>query len=131
MNQNEFRPDDIEGLCALIREQVSAGQAIYPRGGGHVDGLRRRAQAARGHRGHPVADRVIDYPSADMTITVEAGMTLAGTARASRRAKRQRLLVDAPEPDTPRWAASTPPTPTGPPATAPAGPATRSSGSAS
>ena len=41
---------------------------------------------------------MIDYPAADMTITVEAGMTLAAL-RAVLAEKGQRLLVDAPQPD--------------------------------
>ena len=43
-------------------------------------------------------DRLIDYPSADMTITVQAGMTIS-TLRGMLGAQHQRLLIDAPEPD--------------------------------
>src|SRR5262249_22488607 len=42
--------------------------------------------------------RVIDYPAADMTITVEAGITL-GALRAVLAENRQRLLIEAPHPD--------------------------------
>ena len=42
--------------------------------------------------------RLIDYPHADMTITVEAGMTLAALS-AILAEQQQRLLVDAPFPD--------------------------------
>lgn len=93
------RPEDIDSLCNLVREQVAAGQAIYPRGGG----------TAWDYGGKPsgpgvvvetlALDRLIDYPSADMTITVQAGMTLAAL-RAILAEKRQRLLIDAPEADT-------------------------------
>ena len=43
-------------------------------------------------------NRVIDYPAADLTITVEAGMTLAELAKCLA-AQRQRLPVDVPQPD--------------------------------
>ena len=43
-------------------------------------------------------DRLIDYPFADMTITVQAGMTLSAL-RAILAEQHQRLLVDAPHPD--------------------------------
>src|SRR5262249_2814166 len=41
--------------------------------------------------------RVIDYPAADMTITVEAGMTL-GALQTALAANHQRLPPDAPQP---------------------------------
>ena len=43
-------------------------------------------------------NRVIDYPAADLTITVEAGMTLAELAKCLA-AQRQRLPIDVPQPD--------------------------------
>ena len=43
-------------------------------------------------------NRLIDYPSADMTITVQAGMTLS-SLRAILAEQHQRVLVDAPHPD--------------------------------
>ena len=45
-----------------------------------------------------VLDRLIDYPFADMTITVQAGMTLSAL-RAILAEQHQRVLVDAPQPD--------------------------------
>jgi glycolate oxidase FAD binding subunit len=94
----DFRPDDIDPLRELVREQVAAGRAIYPRGGGTAidyGGVPRRPGVAVDTRS---LDRLIDYPSADMTITVQAGMTLS-SLRAILAEKHQRLLVDAPEPD--------------------------------
>ena len=43
-------------------------------------------------------NRVVDYPAADLTITVEAGMTIAELTRRLA-AQRQRLPIDVPQPD--------------------------------
>jgi glycolate oxidase FAD binding subunit len=43
-------------------------------------------------------DRLIDYPAADMTITVEAGMTMAALNK-QLATQRQRLPIDVPRPD--------------------------------
>ena len=94
----DFRPVEVEQLCETVREQVAAGQAIYPRGGGtamEYGGIPRRPGVAVDTRS---LDRLIDYPAADMTITVQAGMTLSAL-RAILVEQHQRLLVDAPDPD--------------------------------
>jgi len=75
-------------------------------------------------------NRLIDYPAADMTITVQAGMTLSAL-RAILAEKHQRVLVDAPLPDRATLGGSMRPTPVARADTAAAGPATRSLGSAS
>ncbi len=93
-----FRPEDVDPLCQIVREQVSLGHAIYPQGGGTAldyGGVPRRPGIVVDTRG---LDRLVDYPFADMTITVQAGMTLS-TLRAILAEKHQRLLVDAPDPD--------------------------------
>jgi glycolate oxidase FAD binding subunit len=93
-----FRPEDIDPLCQLVREQVGLGHAIYPQGGGTAldyGGVPRRPGVIVDTRG---LDRLIDYPFADMTITVQAGMTLSAL-RAILAEKHQRVLVDAPHPD--------------------------------
>ena len=77
---------------------MAAGHAIYPQGGGTAidyGGIPRRPGVAVDIR---CLDRLIDYPSADMTITVQAGMTLSAL-RAILAEQHQRLLVDAPDPD--------------------------------
>ncbi len=93
-----FQPADVEALCGLVREQVSLGLAIYPQGGKtslDFGGTPGRPGVALGTTG---LNRLIDYPFADMTITIEAGMTL-GALRAILERQQQRLLVDAPVPD--------------------------------
>jgi glycolate oxidase FAD binding subunit len=93
-----FEPPDPEALCATVRQQVALGHAIYPQGG-------RTSLDYGGTPGRPgvaigttAISRLIDYPHADMTITVEAGMTL-GTLGAILAREQQRLLLDAPFPD--------------------------------
>jgi glycolate oxidase FAD binding subunit len=92
------RPENVEALCQTVRERVAAGHAIYPQGG----------RTAIDYGGIPRApgvavditsiSQLIDYPSADMTITVQAGMTLSAL-RAILAEQHQRVLVDAPQPD--------------------------------
>ena len=125
-----FQPETAQALCETVREQVALGQAIYPQGG-------KTALDYGGTPGRPGVvictnsiSRLIDYPYADMTITVEAGMTLATLAR---------ILADSSSacwskpllPTGRRWAESMRPTPAAPGGLLRAGRATRSSASAS
>jgi glycolate oxidase FAD binding subunit len=94
----EFRPVEIDPLREFVREQVALGRAVYPRGGGTAmdyGGIPGRPGVAVDTRS---LDRLIDYPYADMTITVQAGMTLSAL-RAILAERHQRLLIDAPSPD--------------------------------
>ncbi len=93
-----FRPADLDSLREVVRDQVAAGEAIYPQGGGTAldyGGIPARPGVAVDTRS---LDRLIDYPAADMTITIEAGMTLAAL-RSILDGQGQRLLIDAPNPD--------------------------------
>ncbi|MEW4567254.1 FAD-binding oxidoreductase [Tautonia sp. JC769] len=92
------RPSDRDSLAASVRKHVAEGAAIYPQGG-------RTALECGGAPARPgiVLDlqelnRVIDYPVADMTITVETGMTL-GALQELLGAEGQRLPLHAPFPD--------------------------------
>jgi glycolate oxidase FAD binding subunit len=85
-------------LCDLVREQVSRGSALYPQGGA-------TALEYGGVPGRPgvaietcALDRVIDYPHADMTITVQAGIT-ASALRSILAEKHQRVQIDIPQAD--------------------------------
>jgi glycolate oxidase FAD binding subunit len=93
-----IRPEDVPALRHAVREQVELGHAIYPQGG-------RTALDYGGVPGKPGAavdtttiNRLIDYPFADMTITIQAGMTLSAL-KAILSEQNQRVLVDAPFPD--------------------------------
>ncbi len=92
------RPDTVDQLCELVRSEVAAGNAIYPQGGRtslDYGGIPRRPGVAIDTTG---LARLIDYPFADMTITIEAGMTLSAL-RAILAQQGQRVYVDAPDPD--------------------------------
>ncbi|HXG09659.1 MAG TPA: FAD-binding oxidoreductase [Gemmataceae bacterium] len=88
-------PSSVAEMGDLVRRAVAEGQAIYPVGGrtmldyglpptrpGLVVDLRR-------------LDRVIDYPARDMTITVQAGITVARLQEVLA-GENQRLPVDVP-----------------------------------
>lgn len=92
-----LRPASVEELCQMVSERVALGHAIYPQGG-------RTALDYGGIPARPgvaidttAINRLIDYPFADMTITVEAGMTLAALQEILAE-KGQRALVEAPDP---------------------------------
>jgi glycolate oxidase FAD binding subunit len=91
------RPGTVEALREAVAQRVAQGYALYPQGGGTAldyGGVPRTPGVAIDVRG---LDRVIDYPAADMTITVEAGLTLAALQETLAR-HRQRLPLDAPHP---------------------------------
>jgi glycolate oxidase FAD binding subunit len=92
------RPETVDALRQVVVERVAQGHALYPQGGGTALDY-----------GNPPRDpgvvidtraisRVIDYPASDMTITVEAGLTLSAL-RAVLAVGGQRPLIDAPHPD--------------------------------
>ena len=86
-------------LGDLVREAAAAGQGLYPVGGRTTLDLGLpplKPGFAVDTRG---LDRVIDYPARDMTITVQAGITIGGAAAARSPPKNQWLPVDVPLPD--------------------------------
>jgi glycolate oxidase FAD binding subunit len=90
-----FRPNSPEDLCEIVRRHVAQGLAIYPQGGKtslDYGGIPRRPGVAIDTT---ALDQVIDYPHADMTITVQAGVTMCGL-RQVLAGQGQRLLIDAP-----------------------------------
>lgn len=92
------RPETVDALKQAVAENVAAGYAIYPQGGRTAldyGGSPRRPGVAIDTTG---LTRVIDYPAADMTITVEAGITLA-ELQTVLAAQHQRLLIDVPRAD--------------------------------
>jgi glycolate oxidase FAD binding subunit len=88
-------PQSQEELAERIARGYASDTAMYPLGGGTslANGLAARRQgwglATSG------LNRVVDYPSRDMTITVEAGMTIEALADILSE-NRQRLPIDAP-----------------------------------
>lgn len=93
-----FRPKTVAELCEAVRHQAESGEAVYPQGGKTALDFGRppaRPGAAIDLTG---LNRVVDYPHADMTITVEPGITVSAL-RAILAEQRQRLLIDVPQPD--------------------------------
>jgi FAD/FMN-containing dehydrogenase len=91
-------PPDQAGVERLVCDAAACGTAIYPIGGGTClnNGLRR----VRPGIGLSLAglNRVIDYPARDLTITVEAGVTMDQLTR-TLAAQGQGLPIDVPQPD--------------------------------
>jgi glycolate oxidase FAD binding subunit len=92
------RPASVAELGDVVRRAAAAGQAIYPLGGrtmldvGLPPSEPGIAIDLRGFAG------VIDYPARDMTITVQAGITLAELQRLLS-GEGQRLPIDVPRPE--------------------------------
>ena len=90
-------PGDAQAVAAAVTDAYGRDLAIYPIGGGtSIEG---GVLALRPGMGLSLTglDRVIDYPARDMTITVEAGVTIARLAE-QLAAQRQWLPIDAPQP---------------------------------
>jgi glycolate oxidase FAD binding subunit len=89
------RPRSAAELCELVRRASAQGLALYPLGGRTMldFGLPpTRNGLAVDTRG---LDQVIDYPARDMTITVQAGITIA-RLQAILAPENQRLPIDVP-----------------------------------
>ncbi len=89
-------PADQAALAAMVADAHASGTPVYPIGGG--TSLNYGLPAARPGIALSLSgvNRVIDYPARDMTITVEAGITMdqLATTLAS---ERQWLPIDAPQ----------------------------------
>ncbi|MCS7238758.1 MAG: FAD-binding oxidoreductase [Thermoguttaceae bacterium] len=87
----------LQGAVDVIRAAAAKGKALYPIGGGTQLGMggppRRPGVALRLAR----LNRVVDYPSRDLTVTVEAGMTL-GSLQELLASQNQWLPLSVPEP---------------------------------
>ncbi|HEU5119047.1 MAG TPA: FAD-binding oxidoreductase [Isosphaeraceae bacterium] len=89
------RPGSVEELAEVVRTRTGEGHALYPQGGRSAlefGGVPERPGVVVDTTG---LDRVLDYPASDMTITVEAGLTLARLQAILSEAN-QRLPLDAP-----------------------------------
>ena len=81
------RPASVAELCELVRQAAAAGQAVYPVGGRTMLDLGMPPTKPGLAVDMPRLDQVIDYPARDMTITVQAGITIASAARNPRQGK--------------------------------------------
>jgi len=90
-------PADEPAVADAIRDAYQAGTPIYPIGGGTR--LDYGVHPTRPGIGLSLAKlgRVVDYPADDMTITAQAGLTMAELAN-NLAVNGQRLPVDVPQP---------------------------------
>jgi len=91
-------PATQDEFAAAIRGAVAARTPIYPLGGRtslHFGGA---TKAAGFGLSTEKLTRVVDYPARDMTITVEAGITMSAL-RETLAAERQYLPIDAAQPE--------------------------------
>ncbi len=92
------RPGSVAEVGDVVRRAAAEGQAIYPVGGQTMLELGlppERPGWALDMRG---LTEVIEYPARDMTITVQAGITLAALQQ-TLAAENQRLPIDVPRPE--------------------------------
>ena len=93
-----IRPSSVAQLGEIVRRASAEGAAVYPLGGQTQMGLGNppiKAGLAVDVRG---LDRVVDFPARDMTITVEAGVTVARLDEITR-AEGLHLPIDVPDPE--------------------------------
>jgi glycolate oxidase FAD binding subunit len=90
-------PVDEAGVAAAVREAYQAGTPVYPIGGGtRLDYGLRPTRPGIGLSSKKL-NQVVDYPADDMTITVQAGLTMEELADCLS-VKGQRLPLDVPQP---------------------------------
>src|SRR5947199_799395 len=92
------RPATVAELCDVVGRCAADGTAIYPVGGGTL--LDYGTPPARPGVAVSTArlDQVIDFPARDMTITVQAGITIA-RLREVTMAEGLWLPIDVPDAD--------------------------------
>jgi glycolate oxidase FAD binding subunit len=91
-------PETLAALRDALPRLASSGLAIYPQGGRTAldyGGIPSKAGVALDLRR---LNRVVDYPFADMTITVEAGLTMQALQE-TLAVQGQRLPIDCPRPE--------------------------------
>jgi glycolate oxidase FAD binding subunit len=96
--QSVHQPTNFAEVGALIRRAAAADLALYPFGGGtmqHLGYTPTKPGLGIDMRGFC---EVIDYPARDMTITVQAGITIAKLQEVLAQ-ENQRLPVDVPQPE--------------------------------
>lgn len=91
-------PASIPELCEIVRQARAANQAIYPVGGRTMQDLGQIPTKLGTAVDLRSLDAVIDYPARDMTITVQAGITVEELSEILR-AEKQWLPIDVPMPN--------------------------------
>lgn len=91
-----LRPASQEEAAEAIRQACATNTPVYPLGGGTSLGLGVVPTEAGLGLELSGLTKVIDYPARDLTVTVEAGITMAELSRLLA-TERQRLPVDVPQ----------------------------------
>jgi glycolate oxidase FAD binding subunit len=91
-------PALMDDVSMLVRDACALDTPIYPIGGGTSLDFGLPAKTPGIALSLAELNRIIDYPARDMTITVEAGVTMKVLAE-TLAAERQRLPVDVPQSD--------------------------------
>ena len=89
-------PTDQAELTAAVQAAFEAGTPLYPLGGGTSLAFGIPAKAEGTGLSLAKLGRIVDYPARDMTVTVEAGITMKALAELLTK-ERQRLPVDVPQ----------------------------------
>jgi glycolate oxidase FAD binding subunit len=93
-----MQPASVAQLCELVLRAAAEGHAIYPVGGQTMLDL----GLPPSKPGMPVdlrrLDQVIDYPARDMTVTAQAGITIA-KLQSLLKGENQQLPIDVPLPE--------------------------------
>jgi glycolate oxidase FAD binding subunit len=92
------RPTSVADLCALVEQTRAAKHGLYPVGGGTTLELGRAPIKPGTACDTTALASVIDYPARDMTVTVQAGITLAAL-RAELAKEGQWLPIDVASPE--------------------------------
>ena len=92
------RPPSVADLSDVVRRAAAERQAVYPIGGATMLGLGLPPTRPGWAVDLRSLNSVIDYPARDMTITLQAGVTIAELRRVLA-AEKQRLPVDVPHAD--------------------------------
>jgi glycolate oxidase FAD binding subunit len=96
--QSMHRPANVAELSELIRRASAEGLALYPFGGGTMQHLGYTPTKPGLGIDMRAFDQVIDYPARDMTITVQAGITISKLQEVLGK-ENQRLPIDVPQPE--------------------------------
>jgi glycolate oxidase FAD binding subunit len=92
------QPGDPAAVAELVQRAHRDGAPLYPIGGGTNLGYGVRPTEPGLGLSLAGLNRVVDYPARDLTITVEAGVTIAALAKRLA-GEGQRLSVDVPHPE--------------------------------
>jgi len=92
------RPATVADLCRLVKNAAATGQGVYPVGGRTMLDIGLPPIKPGIALNTTALNQVIDYPARDMTITVQAGITMA-RLQETLAAEGQWLPVDVPDPE--------------------------------